>query len=71
MERADQTSQIRIRRIDANGIAQPSAVVSGASGARPGGFARMKISGNQAFIAWTISGAPQVKVATVDLAAKF
>jgi hypothetical protein len=67
MERGDEGSQIRIRRIDAGGAPQPSAVVSGASGVRPGAFARMELSGNQAVIAWPSSGLSQVKVATVDL----
>ena len=68
MERGEQGSQIRIRRIDPNGVVQPSAVVSGTSAVRPGAFARMELSGNQAFIAWITSGISQVKVASIDLA---
>jgi BNR repeat protein len=68
MERGEPGSQIRVRRIDANGTAQPSAVVSGTSAVRPGSFARMELSGNQAFIAFISAGISQVKVASLDLA---
>jgi hypothetical protein len=67
MERGEKGSEIRVRQIDAAGVAQPSAVVSGASGVRPGAFARIERSGNKAFIAWTSAGVSQVRVATVDL----
>src|SRR4029077_1277926 len=52
MERSEQGSQIRAPRIDPNGVAQPSVAVSGALSARPGAFARMELSGNQAVLAW-------------------
>jgi hypothetical protein len=66
MEQTDKGAQIRIRRIDANGVAQPSIPVSGASGVRSGSFARLERSGNQALIAWTEAGdTPRVRVATL------
>jgi hypothetical protein len=68
MERGEKGSEIRVRQIDPAVVARPSAVVSGASGVRPGAFARIERSGNQAIIAWTTSGISQVRVATVDLA---
>jgi hypothetical protein len=68
MERGEPGSQIRVRRIDANGIAEPSVVVSGTSAVRPGAFARMELAGDQALVAWVSSGLSQVKVTAVDLA---
>jgi hypothetical protein len=66
-ERTDQGAQIRVREIDPNGVARPSAVVSGASGVRSGAFARMEQAGDQAMVAWTGGGdIPRVVTATVD-----
>ena len=67
MERGEHGSEIRVRRIDPAGVVQPSVAVSGASGVRPGAFARIERSGNQAIIAWTSAGVSQVRVATVNL----
>jgi hypothetical protein len=67
MDRGEKGSEIRIRRVDANGMPQPSIAVSGAAGVRPGAFARMELTGNQAFVAWTASGGSGVKVASVEL----
>ena len=67
MERGEKGAEIRIRRVDATGKGQPSLAVSGASGVRSGGFARMERAGNQALIAWTDAGdEPRVRAAMVN-----
>jgi hypothetical protein len=67
MERTDNGAEIRLKRVDPNGVAQPSIPVSGAARVRSGSFARMERSGNQAVIAWSAGGEePRVRVATFN-----
>ena len=55
LEKTAKGAQVRLRRIEADGTAKPSLVVSETSTARSSGFPRMERSGNQTVIAWTDS----------------
>lgn len=68
VERGSQRSEVRVRQVEANGTPGPSSTVSGTSGVQLGAFPRIKRSGNELIVAWTISGdTPSVRTAIVNL----
>ncbi|HEX5000488.1 MAG TPA: sialidase family protein [Terriglobia bacterium] len=68
VERADQKSELRIRRVESNGSVGPALAVSGAAGVQPDAFPRIKRSGDDLFLTWTASGEqPRVQTASVKL----
>jgi hypothetical protein len=65
-EHTEKGAEVRIRRVDPEGKAQPSIKVSGSTGVRSIAVAQLERSGNQAVIAWTDAGKPaRVKTAVL------
>jgi hypothetical protein len=69
VERGAQRSQVRLRQVEATGVALPPLVVSGTTtGVQPGSVPRIERSGNEFIVAWTASGdLPSVRTAIVKL----
>ena len=68
VERISQRSEVRIRQVEANGVAGTAFTVSGATGVQSGAFPRIQRSGNDLFVVWTTSGdKPSVRTAVVNL----
>lgn len=58
------TAAVRVRRLSADGRAEPPVTIANSSAARASGFPRMIMSGADAFFAWTEPGTPSaVRVA--------
>lgn len=68
VEIAGQRSQVRLRQVEANGVARPAVTVSGTTGVQPGAVPRIERAGNEFIVAWTASGdRPSVHTAIVNL----
>jgi hypothetical protein len=62
------TAAVRVRRIRANGRAEPPVTIASSSAARASGFPRMALTNAYAIFAWTAPGRPsQVQVARIAL----
>ena len=66
LERGDQGSEWRGRRLDASGASQPSFVVGTTGIGDSAGFPRTVRNGNSVLFAWTDSKARKVRVAVLD-----
>lgn len=67
IEHTSQGAQLHLRRFAANGAAAAPMNVSGAAGARSGGFPKMVVSRTDVVIAWTDSSEPsRVRTAVVN-----
>ncbi len=68
MERTSDSSEVRVRRVAADGKLSPAVVVSRVDPSRRSGFPRMVRSGDQLWFAWTVPGdTMRVRVATASL----
>lgn len=68
IERSNQRNEVRLRRIAANGVTEASITVSGTASAQPGSVPRIERSGNDLFVAWTLSGdMPAIRTAMINL----
>ncbi|HEU4507177.1 MAG TPA: hypothetical protein VFR78_02990, partial [Pyrinomonadaceae bacterium] len=60
--------EIKVRRVQANGMAGPPAVIAKTDIARSSGFPRMALMGNEVHFAWTEFGKPsRVKMAVAQI----
>jgi hypothetical protein len=67
VERAATGSQVRLRQVEANGVAGAPLTVSG-PGLQPGSVPRIEVSGKDIVVAWTKSGdVPVIHTAVVNL----
>jgi hypothetical protein len=68
IERNEKKNDVRIRRIGANGAAEPGVVISDGGGAYYGSVPRIERSGNDLVVAWTAAGdKPTVRTTIVPL----